>query len=104
MTYKCEKCDNCNTKIPKHQPLIFCDICSKYKHLKCEKLTKSQAAHITLIGLLWTCSKCISEILPVNAVETTKKNVNKSLWKVKIKWTSCPGYSYSLKCKNMPMV
>lgn len=95
MTYKRAKCDKCNVKIPKRKPLLFCDICSKYKHLKCEKLTKSQAAHIISIGLLWTCSQCIGEILPINAVNTSKSKP-KNITKLKIKCASCPGYSYSL--------
>ena len=72
MTYRREKCNSCDAKIPKYQPLLFCDICSKYKHLKCEKLTKSQAGHIISTGLLWTCSQCIQGILPINAVKTPK--------------------------------
>ena len=96
MTYRREKCDACNAKIPKHQPLLFCDICSKYKHLKCEKLTKSQAKHIISTGLLWTCSQCIGEILPINATENSKIKIQNAV-KVKVKCASCPGYSYSLK-------
>ena len=97
MTFTRKKCNNCNTKIPKRQPVIFCDICSEYKHPKCEKLTKSQATQINLAGLSWTCSRCIVEILPINAVKKTKNVNNKNVDKVKIKCASCPGYSYSLK-------
>ena len=62
-------CNSCNSKIPKLQPFLYCDLCLEYKYLKCEKLqTKSHAAHINSIGLSWTCSRCIEEILPINAV------------------------------------
>ena len=92
-----EKCDSCKTKIPKRQPILFCDLCSKHKHLKCEKLTKSQVTQINAIGLSWTCLECISEILPINAVNKPKSNCNQNVGKVKIKCSSCPGYSYSLQ-------
>lgn len=88
------RCEECTVKIPKRQPILVCDLCNKIKHLKCERLTKSDANYIKHLKIKWTCHQCLSEILPINA--TKNKNTEKSL-KVKIKCTSCNGFSYSQK-------
>ena len=91
---KCEKCDQ---KIPKNQPKLRCSLCNMYKHLKCQKLTKSDANNILHLKLDWTCTDCINSILPVNgcsAPKRTKRNCP-SVQKVKVKCASCSGFSYS---------
>ena len=93
-TFKRERCEKCEVKIPKHQPILVCDMCSKIKHLSCEKLSKSDASTIKDLGLSWSCHECLSNTLPVNAVrrQTTTETDKK---KFKVKCSSCNGFSYS---------
>ena len=91
------RCETCAVKIPKRQPILRCDICSELKHLKCQNLTKSDASYIQHLNLSWTCSQCITDILPINAVTKPRcKNNEKKSQKFKIKCTSeCNGNRYS---------
>ena len=90
------RCETCAVKIPKRQHILRCDICSELKHLRFQNLTKSDASYIQHLNLSWTCSQCITDILPINAVTKPrcKNNENKSQ-KFKIKCTSCNGHCYS---------
>ena len=93
-TFKREKCEKCEVKIPKHQPILVCDICFKIKHLSCQKLTKSDASTIKNLGISWSCHECLANILPINAVRRqAKSEVDQN--KFKVKCCSCNGFSYS---------
>ena len=88
------RCEECSEKIPKFQPILVCDICNCIKHLKCQKLTKSQAIYIKQLNIKWTCYQCLSQILPL---EATFSYSTPKPTKIKIKCTSCNGYSYTQK-------
>ena len=91
------KCEQCNIKIPKKHPKLYCSICNKLKHLACQKLTKADANHLLYLQITWTCKECISDILPINACMPSKKNTTVSENKFKVKCSACPGYSYTAK-------
>ena len=95
MSTKRTKCETCNIKIPKRQPKLVCDVCNSVKHLRCQKLTKSDASLINFLRIKWTCSQCIKEILPINCTGKPKFEKTNSVLKFKAKCTACSGYSYS---------
>ena len=66
------RCEACNIKIPKRKPHIVCDLCNSVKHLRCQKLTKSDASYINSLQLGWSCYQCIKEILPIDCTEKPK--------------------------------
>ena len=82
------KCETCEIKIPKNQPILRCTICNKIKHLTCQKLTKSDAKHILALKFPWSCNECITSILPVGTCATTTNGRNKMpRSKFKFEWT-----------------
>ena len=97
-------CDACDTKIYKSQPLLFCCICEKLAHIKCEGLKKSEALELIELGVLWSCKDCNSTVFPhdlglflENKTKTTTKQKlikNKGPTKFKSKCACCGGYSY----------
>ena len=93
-TFKRERCEKCEVKIPKHQPILICDLCCKIKHLSCEKLSKSDASTIKDLGISWSCHECLANTLPVNAVRRqVSKDIDEN--KFKVKCSSCNGFSHS---------
>ena len=90
-----ERCEKCDVKIPKHQPILVCDLCTKIKHLSCQKLSKSDALQINNLGISWTCQECLTSILPINAVRKQVTLNNPDNIKFKVKCGSCSGFSYS---------
>ena len=99
MTVRRVKCEQCDQKIPKNQPKLRCSICCDFKHLKCQKLTKSDASYIIQLKIDWTCNECLSSILPINGCSAPKRRkvTNSSGQKFKIQCASCYGYSYTPK-------
>ena len=92
------KCETCDIKIPKAHPKLFCSICSKVKHLACQKLTKADAKLLIDLNISWTCNACIFDILPVNACSLPKRDKNSSSTdKFKVKCAACSGFSYSIR-------
>ena len=57
-------CDICKSKIVRHKPSLFCDLCDKVSHYKCNKLTKSDALYIIRTSHRWTCSQCNVSLFP----------------------------------------
>ena len=90
------KCDKCNVRIPKNRPQLKCSICNTIKHFKCNGLTKNEAFEIIKNQPLWSCSDCISNILPLNLVleiknkpekcEACFKNIGPSMVVAKCPW------------------
>ena len=99
MTERREKCEKCDHKIPKKQPKLRCSICAKFKHLKCQKLTKADAKHLIYLNVEWTCYECMTSILPVHGGSAPKKTkTSKTVGpKFKVQCSSCNGYSYTPK-------
>ena len=89
------KCETCNVNIPKIHPKLRCTNCDELKHLACQKLTKSNANHISALKFSWTCKECISEILPVGGCLPAIPCERPPTQKFKIKCHCCNGFSYS---------
>ena len=90
-------CDTCNVRIPVNYPKLFCSLCDKLKHARCQNLTKQEANEIVNNRATdWVCFACISSILPVNAHCRVKREENISRApKYKQKCGACLGYPYS---------
>ena len=110
MTVRRMRCEQCEQKIPKKQPKLRCSICSKFKHLKCQNLTKSDANYLIYLNIDWTCHECIASILPVNGGAAPKKSKSTKIIgpKFKVQCLSCRGFSYTPKnvrtcdhCENL---
>ena len=99
MTIRRARCDLCDQKIPKKQPMLRCSICTKFKHLKCQNLTKADASYLIYLNIDWTCHECIISILPVDGGSAPKRAKSAKLIgpKFKVKCTSCNGFSYTPK-------
>ena len=90
------KCEKCNVRIPKNRPQLKCNICNTIKHFKCNGLTKNEAFEIIKNQPLWSCSDCISNILPLNLAQEIKnkpekceacsKNIGPSMVVAKCPW------------------
>ena len=89
------RCDKCDIKIPKNQPKLRCTICNEVKHLKCQKLTKTEANYILYTKTSWSCRECITSILPVDACSAPANSKQSTAAKFKIKCSVCDGYSYT---------
>ena len=62
-----KRCETCDVRIPASQPKLYCSICLKLRHAKCEKLSRLEASDIIQkYGQHWSCYKCTSSILPIN--------------------------------------
>ena len=93
MTVRRERCEKCDVKIPKYQPMLMCDVCCKAKHLSCQNLTKSDVLLINHLRISWTCHECLSQALPINLVK--RKRTKDPIKITKIQCNSCSGFSYS---------
>lgn len=91
------KCNQCNNKLPKNDPELFCDICCEPKHIRCEKLTKSDVKNLNRNRNYWTCHSCLSSILPIECCEGPELEplLEISANAFKQKCGSCDGYSYT---------
>ena len=96
MKAKQVKCEDCNKRICKNRPKLYCNLCEKIKHFSCQGLTRTEAEHILSINLNWTCKNCILNILPINYCRATHTG-QQSGPAFKIRCGSCDGYCYSLK-------
>ena len=97
MTVKRVRCEEFDQKIPKNQPKLKCSVCIKFKHLKCQKLTKADASYLLHLKIDWTCHECITSILPVNGCSAPKRSKTTRIIgpKFKVKCSSCSGFSYT---------
>ena len=85
-------CPKCSKRIPKNRPKLYCTICEEIKHFSCQGLSKNDAEYIITARISWTCTDCISDILPIDAC---KKPRGTDSTKFKVKCNCCNGYSYS---------
>ena len=91
-------CNDCKVRIPKNRPKLFCSHCDTSKHFRCQNLTKSDAQYIIERQILWTCSECLTNALPLNACCPVKRKLTTSQTeKFKKRCTSCNGWSYSAR-------
>ena len=95
--FKRQKCEKCDIKIPKAHPKLYCSECNNLKHLACQNLTKADANHIVHLNIPWTCTECVSQILPVNACSAPKRHKTTNSNSFKVQCSSCNGFSYSSK-------
>ena len=99
------KCEKCDVRIPASHPRLFCSICKKLKHAKCQFLSRLEANEISSnIPLQWSCYDCISSILPINACQAKRRSHDTVIsTKFKHKCEACNGYSYTpnnvIKCE-----
>ena len=106
VTVRRERCEKCNVKISNKQPMLRCSLCYCVKHLKCQKLTKADAKYILYLKNPWSCTECISNILPLDACSTPKNTETKPK-KFKVKCSSVIVQwflIYSYKCENMRLL
>ena len=92
--FKRQKCEKCDIKIPKAHPKLYCSECNNLKHLACQNLTKADANHIVHLNIPWTCTECISQILPVNTCSAPKRHNTINPDNFKVQCSSCNGFSY----------
>ena len=90
------KCEDCNKRICKNRPKLYCDLCERIKHFSCQGLTRTEAEHIIALKINWTCKICIYDILPVGGCRAKRSGENTEPV-FKVQCTSCGGYCYSLK-------
>ena len=67
MTQDGNTCDTCFTRIPKYRPIIFCSLCRKSKHYKCNNLSRKDAEDILADPSdmnSWVCQMCYRDIFP----------------------------------------
>ena len=97
MTVRRVRCEKCDQKFPKNQPKLRCTVCIKFKHLRCQNLTKADANYILYLNLDWTCNDCLSSILPINGGSAPKKSKSLKIIgpKFKVQCMSCNGFSYT---------
>ena len=86
------RCVECNKRLARNRPKLYCTICHEIKHFSCQDMSKNDAKHIITIKLQWTCPACIREILPINACRAAKQSQSD---KFKIQCLACLGYCYS---------
>ena len=91
-------CEKCDARIQKNWPRLICSQCVQVKHYRCQNLSKSDAQNITeYSGYDWICHECISDMLPINACNSTNINNNKTTVSFKMNCQCCGGISYSPK-------
>ena len=62
-------CKFCNNSCKRNQNSIFCEVCQLWVHLKCTALSIHQFKDYASNSLPYFCSSCLSENLPLNALE-----------------------------------
>lgn len=87
-------CEKCTKRIPVNHPKLYCSLCNKTKHFKCERLTKTDALNIIASQNNWICGDCIIDILPINATTEIKHSCTKPP-QTKVQCSACEGMSYS---------
>ena len=91
-------CPKCDVRIIPSRQNLICSLCRQVKHQKCENLSKKDVDQIDNTYQIsnWICSSCISEILPIEAVDVKRCITKKvSTLKFKLKCPICTGMSYS---------
>ena len=94
------RCIECKVKVPRHRPILVCDICNNHKHYRCQGLSKSEALHIISAspnGNTWSCPDCIRNAIPVDASNTQSPRPRNTEPRFKVKCSCCNGMSYSKK-------
>ena len=84
-------CNKCDTRIPKHRPLLTCSNCLQFKHYSCNNLSKNEAFGIinSDYSKYWTCQDCMTDIFPnnipifddnvqLNSLPSKKDKINRS--------------------------
>ena len=66
VNYPCEKCnEDCLQNCPKNGESIFCNICTKWLHVRCSGLTYKRFKILSReIELDWFCQNCIKNTFP----------------------------------------
>ena len=89
-------CDKCNTRVPRHRPILRCSNCNLAKHYRCHYLSVTNANDLLAArNHQWTCSSCISEALPVNACSIVRNMHSTATYRFRVKCNCCGGQSYS---------
>ena len=60
-------CETCDTRIPKHRPILTCSLCQKSKHYKCNNLSRKDAEEIIANPTShrsWICQVCYKDTFP----------------------------------------
>ncbi len=72
------KCEKCSERVPSHRPFLFCNICLKFQHYKCNYLSRGQASEIINSdeqANQWSCYTCRAEIFPIEYDALQDSNV-----------------------------
>ena len=87
-------CKKCSKRITKSHPNLKCSICDEVQHCSCNRLTKQEARNLIDSQIDWICTKCITDILPINACIVATKT-QKDIDQFKVQCASCKGWSQS---------
>ena len=80
-------CTKCKLRIPKHHPILKCDLCH-LKCFKCHGISKKVANDILRDSTIsWTCRQCIQSTLPCYDLNNTLATPNR-----KIPCSACTGF------------
>ena len=80
LTWKCSICES-NTHCAKcqvefipdsNQRSICCNMCNKFYHLKCSKLTLASFFELSNNNETWYCNSCTEYIFPFNSINNSK--------------------------------
>ena len=104
--YPCIVCNEHCYNDALHQPSIHCDICNKWVHFKCSKLTISQFNKYGRTDLPYFCSSCINQTLPYNQLsnaalkkcEIEKADSDTSISRKSYNFTNTGSCSLCLEC------
>ena len=67
-------CNVCSRACRDGQEAIQCDVCNKWVHKKCTKLTNDQFVHLGSSTMSYFCQPCISNLLPFYDVKNNDNN------------------------------
>ena len=79
-------CSKCMKNVTNNQKAILCDVCSNWKHCKCDFISNEFYNNIT-DQTKWCCQTCINHALPFdhdskNSNNTTGKIVNNNIYDI----------------------
>ena len=57
-------CPFCEKIVKTRDKAIYCDLCSKWNHIKCNNLNDLDYEYLKSNNETWYCKTCIQEILP----------------------------------------
>ena len=67
-------CESCDTRIPRHRPILSCSLCQKPRHYKCNNLSRKDAEEIIANPTShrsWICQICYKDVFPEITTELT---------------------------------